>query len=88
VSKEKLEAVKSNLKYSFALSLNNSEAIAASLAPYIALTRTPETINKLFDLYTAVTPDDIQQMAGKYLTDKRRTIVTLAHKERSQDAAK
>ncbi len=88
VTREKLEAVKSNLKYSFALSLNNSEAIAAGVAPYIALTRTPETINKLFDLYTAVSPEDIQQMAGKYLTDKRRTVVTLAHKGRSDDAAK
>jgi zinc protease len=88
VSKEKLEAVKSNIKYSFALSLDNSEAIAANVAPYIALTRTPDSINKLFDLYTVVTPEEIQQRAGKYLTDKRRTIVTLAHKERSQDAAK
>src|SRR6185503_13433522 len=32
VPKEKLEAVKSNLKYSFALGLDNSEALAANLA--------------------------------------------------------
>ena len=43
--------MKSNLKYGFALSLDNSEAIAANLAPYIALKRTPETLNKVYDLY-------------------------------------
>ena len=88
VAKAKLDAVKSNLRYSFALGLDNSEAIAAGLAPYIALRRTPETINKLYDLYAAVTPEDIQAMAGKYFVDKHRTIVTLSHKENAKNAAK
>ena len=56
VPEDKLNAVKSNLKYGFALSLDNSEAIAAGLAPYISLKRTPETLNKLYDLYAAITP--------------------------------
>jgi zinc protease len=88
VAKEKLDAVKSNLKYSFALSLDNSEAIAANIASYIALRRTPETLNKLYDIYTSVTPEDIQQMAKKYFVEKHRTIVTLSHKEKQQDARK
>ncbi|HXG95070.1 MAG TPA: pitrilysin family protein [Blastocatellia bacterium] len=88
VPKDKLDAVKSNLKYSFALSLNNSEAIAANLAPYIALRRTPETINKVYDIYASVTPADIQEMAKKYFVENHRTIVTLAHKEKSTDATK
>ena len=82
VSKEKLEAVKSNLKYTIALSMDNSQAIAATLAPYVALRRTPETINKLFDVYASITPEDIQQMAGKYFVEKQRTVVTLANKEK------
>jgi zinc protease len=82
VSKEKLEAVKSNLKYTFALSMDNSEAIASTLAPYVALRRTPEAINKLFDVYASITPEDIQQMAGRYFVDKHRTVVTLASKEK------
>src|SRR6185436_12438448 len=86
-AKEKLDAVKSNLKYSFALSLDNSEAIAANLAPYISLRRTPETLNKLYDLYAAVTPGDIQQSAKKYFVDSKRTTVVLAHKEK-QNASK
>jgi len=82
VAADKLSAVKSNLKYGFALSLDNSEAIAANLAPYIALKRTPETLNKLYDLYASITPQDIQQMAKKYFVETRRTTVVLAHKEK------
>jgi len=82
VAKEKLDAVKSNLKYSFALSLDNSEAIAANLAPYISLKRTPETLNKVYDLYASITPQDIDQMAKKYFVETKRTTVVLAHKEK------
>lgn len=87
VPADKLNAVKSNLKYGFALSLDNSEAIAANLAPFISLARTPETLNKLYDLYAAITPQDIQQMAKKYFVESKRTTVVLAHKER-QNASK
>jgi zinc protease len=86
VQKDKLDAVKSNLRYSFALSLNDSEAIAANLAPYVGLRRTPETINKLYELYTVITPEDIQSMARKYFVDTHRTIVTLSHKENAKNA--
>ena len=87
VAADKLNAVKSNLKYGFALSLDNSEAIAANLAPYISLKRTPETLNKLYDLYAAITPQDIQQMAKKYFVETKRTTVVLAYKEK-QNASK
>lgn len=76
----KLEAVKSHLKYDFALGLDNSEAIATALSPYIALRRTPETINRLYETYDAITPDDLQQMASRYFVEQHRTVVTLSHK--------
>ncbi len=82
VARPKLEAVKSNLKYSFALALDDSQAIAEHLAPYIALRGTPEAINKLYTVYSSITPDDIQSMARKYFVAEKRTIVTLAHKEK------
>ena len=78
VSAEKLERVKKNLRYSFALSLDSSSSIAGTLAYYIALARTPETINKLYDVYESITPADIQKAAKTYFTDQGRTIVTLA----------
>jgi zinc protease len=79
VSEEKLSEVKSNLKYSFALSLDDSEAIAAHLAPYLALRRNPETINKLYAIYDEITPADIQEMASRYFLDSSRTVVTLSY---------
>ncbi len=77
-----LESVKSHLKYGFALSLDNSDAIAAAMAAYIGLRRTPETINRLFEVYGLVTPDDIREMAAKYFDHRRRTVVTLDHNPR------
>jgi zinc protease len=77
VDKQRLEAVKKHLRYSFALQLDNNEAIARTLAAYIALRRTPETINRVYSLYAEVTPEDVKAMANKYLNDNSRTIVTL-----------
>jgi zinc protease len=77
VEKERLETVKKHLRYSFALGMDNNEAIARTLAHYVALRRTPETINKIYDLYAEIAPDDVNAAANKYLIDNRRTIVTL-----------
>jgi len=77
VEADRLEAVKKHLRYGFALQMNNSEAIASTLARYVALRRTPETLNRLYELYAKVTPADIQRIAGKYFVEKGRTIVTL-----------
>jgi zinc protease len=73
----RLEGVKNHLRYRFALGLDNSEAIAATLAAYVGLRRTPETINKVYALYEQVSPEDIRRVAAKYFTDDSRTIVTL-----------
>lgn len=81
VAIERLEAVKSHVKYGFALSLDNSQAIAATLAPYVALTGEPESINRLFDTYARLDAGDIQGIANKYFDTSRRTIVTLGHAE-------
>jgi zinc protease len=78
VDQAKLDATRSRMRYSFALRMNSSPAIAAALAPYILLRRTPDTINKVFDLYQQVTPQDIRALAAKYFTENNRTIVTLA----------
>jgi len=45
---------------------------------YIQLATDPETLNKLFDLYEKVTPEDIQNMAQKYFKKTNSTVVTLA----------
>ncbi len=77
VEAKKLEALKEHLRYEFALGLDNSEAIAQTAAQFVALRRTPETINRYYDEYAKLTPQDIQNAARKYLIDKNRTVVTL-----------
>jgi zinc protease len=78
VPKDRLEAVKSHLRYAFALAMDNSESIAATLARYVALRRTPETINRLYEMYAKITSEDVQDIARKYFSENSRTVVTLA----------
>jgi zinc protease len=80
VSVDKLEAVKRHLRYSFSLQLDNNQAVAAAVARTIVLRRTPDTINRLYALYAQLTPEDIRDVARKYLVGSGRTIATLAYK--------
>lgn len=83
IPQETLDATRSRLRYRFALSLDSSEAIAAALAQYVALRRTPETIDKLYMLYDQITPQDIRETAARYFVDKNRTVVMLKTKQGS-----
>jgi zinc protease len=88
VAQQKLDDTRSRLRYSFALSMNSSNAIASALVPYIALRRTPEAIDQVFALYDQITPEDIREATARYFTDKNRTIVTLATKTTDATAIK
>jgi zinc protease len=73
----RLEVVKKHLRYALALRMDNSESVAQIAAAMVALRRTPETLNRLYDLYAQLTPEDVQKAASRYLVDSGRTIVTL-----------
>jgi len=77
VEKDKLETVKQHLRYRFTLSLNNTEAVAGAVARSLRGERSVDTIDKLYDLYSRITPEDIRRVAVKYLGVKNRTVVTL-----------
>ena len=77
VDPARLDTVRKRLRYQVALSMDNSDTIAQILSYYIALKRTPETMNALYDQYAKLTPEDVRQAAAKYLVEKGRTIVTL-----------
>jgi zinc protease len=77
VEASRLDTVRKHIRYELALSMDNSETIAQILAGFVALRRTPDTMNKFFEQYAALTPADIQRAAAKYLTDNARTVVTL-----------
>jgi zinc protease len=81
VEPQRLEAAKSHLRYQFALGLDNTESIAETVACYVSLRRTPATINRLYETYAALTPEDLQDAARRWLSEKGRTTVILAHRE-------
>ena len=77
VDAARLDTVRKRLRYQVALSMDNSDTIAQILSYYVALKRTPETMNALYDQYAKLTPEDVQQAAAKLLVEKGRTMVTL-----------
>lgn len=80
IPQKQLDATRSRMRYGFAQAMNSNDAIAGVLARYVALRRSPETIDKMFALYDSVTPEDIRFAAEKYFKDSNQTIVTLATK--------
>jgi zinc protease len=86
VSAAKLDATRARLRYSFALGLDSSEAIAGAMAQYVALRRTPETVDKVYALYDTLTPQDIRDVAAKYFVENHRTIVTLSTDKKNKEA--
>ena len=81
VDEEILEETRSNLKYSYAMSIDNPDVIANSLSHYIYLTGDPESLNKAYALYDKVTIEDIKMVANKYYVDTALTIATISSEE-------
>lgn len=81
IPQKKLDETRSRLRYGFAMAMNSNDAIADSIAPYIAQRRTPETINKLYDMMDTLTPEDIRHYAQQYFGDNNQTLVTLTYKK-------
>ncbi len=86
VSRKRVADIKSNLKYSFANGMDNSEAIASAIVEYVAKTRDPETVNRVNQLYDTITPQHVQQKAGEYFTDNGLVVVTLSQQALPQMA--
>lgn len=81
VDEKLLQETKSNLKYSFAMSIDNPDAIANSIAHYTYLTGDPESINRLYAMYDKVTVDDLKMVANKYYVNSGLTIATISADE-------
>ena len=77
VDEQVLADTKSHMRYGFAMGLNNPASIAETMAHYLQLTEDPETVNRVYRLYDAVSPEDIQHVATTYFPETNRTVVTL-----------
>ncbi len=77
VSAKQLADIKSFMKYSYAMGLDNANSIANSIAHYISMTGNPESVNNVYALYDRVTPQDLLMVANKYFDATNRTVVLL-----------
>ncbi|MEM7613317.1 MAG: insulinase family protein, partial [Pseudomonadota bacterium] len=70
---------KSRLRYGFASAMDNSSSIGETLAAFVHIDRTPETINEVYARYDELTPEDLREMAARYFVDDGRVTLTLSN---------
>jgi zinc protease len=74
----RLEDAKANNRYTLLRRLDNTDAIAATLARFVRYRRSYDTINELYRTYDAVTSADLGAVARRYLTDAGLVQTTLS----------
>ena len=84
ISAERLAGVKSHLKYSFAMGLDNPDAVARVLSNYYAMTGDPDSVNRVYAIYDQISVSQIQEVANKYFKPTNRTVVTLTKEGEAQ----
>ena len=78
IAPDKLEAVKSRLRYGFTAALSSSEAIARTLAAYTHFQRDPQIMNRAFAMLLRLTPADVRDYADRYFIDQSLVTVTVS----------
>jgi len=81
IPQKQLDETRSRLRYGFVMGMDSNDAIAGTMARFVALRRSPDTIDKIFALYDSITPADIKMYAEKYFKDTNQTVITLATKK-------
>jgi zinc protease len=80
VDAARLEAVRSNLKYSNIMDLDTAKAVAQEVAVDTSRTGDVDFLNKEFDEIAKVKPSDLSDFAKAYFLDANRNTVTLISK--------
>jgi zinc protease len=75
--KTQLENLKKRTKYSFLMSLETPNNVAANIARIIAITGGIEAVDKTFKTIESISPEDIQAAANHYFRNENRTVVAL-----------
>jgi zinc protease len=79
VDPQRLADAKSNARYGLLRSLDDTEAVAATLARFVRFRRTTRTLLSLFERYDALTPETLVETARRYVTDAGLVVTTLSH---------
>lgn len=83
ISDKLLNDAKSNIKYSFAMSIDNPSSIANAIAFYIYITGNPESVNNYYSVLDKITPEDIMKTAQDIFKTTGLTIGTITSEENS-----
>jgi zinc protease len=78
VDAKRLADGQANARYGFVRGLDNTEAIAGTLARFVRFRRSFDTLNNLFRVYASLTPDDLLAVAKQYVTDGHLVVATLS----------
>ena len=75
----RLGDAKSAERYGFVRSLDNTGSIAATLAEYVKFGRSYGTLNNVYRLYAALTPEDLRSASARYFTDANLVVTSLSN---------
>lgn len=81
-----LQKAKNTTRRAFITNLQSSLARAVNLSQYAVYYNDPGLINTRLDKVNAVTKEDVQRVANKYLRDTNRTVVITMPKPKSKGA--
>lgn len=79
VDPERVEAVKSHVRYALLSSMQTPSDVADTAASFIAVGGDLGALDGYLEALAAVTPEDVARVAREYLNEDRRFVVTLAH---------
>lgn len=71
---EQLDTLRRHRRYAFLMNLDTPDKVASRLVRHIALTGGVESVETFYRTLDAVTPEDVQRVAQRFLTDARRTV--------------
>ncbi len=80
VPAERVDAVRSNLRYGLLASLETPADVADLLGSFIAAGGSVAALDEYLEALAAATPEDVARAAARYLTEGRRFVVTLAQR--------
>jgi zinc protease len=77
VAEERLENLKSRLRYGFLMALETPDAVASTFSRPLAIDGSLDGIEQRFATYSTLTPEDIRSAATEIFAPQRRTVGVL-----------
>jgi zinc protease len=77
----RLADLQRRLHYGFLMGLQTPDAVAARVAPFIALSGDLAGLDQLYATYASISPADVQAAAGRYLHAECRTVGVLRSRQ-------